>query len=139
MVTSEVPGLAIALLSPPVTLDIELLQSTGDGLRASVALPDAVGMLAMKARVLTVRSQDRDVEDLRRCLEIAAADDVAPDAFETDTSLRDLRRLLPPEVGAGGRSLAALTRGLRPEAAARRRTRVLALLHEIVGEAGGRR
>jgi len=138
VVTTEVPGLAIAFLHPGVRLDIELVISDGRALEAMVVLPDAVGMLALKARARTVRNDDRDAEDLWRCLEVAAADGVTPKDFDADASLQDLRKLLAAELGTEGRSLPALTRGLRGEAAARRRTRVRALLNEIVGETGRR-
>ncbi|MGH2829930.1 MAG: hypothetical protein ACRDJM_05555 [Actinomycetota bacterium] len=138
VVTTEVPGLAIAFRHPGVHLEIALLISDANELEATVVLPDAVGMLALKARARTVRSDDRDAEDLWRCLEVAAADGVTPEDFDGDASLRDLRKLLVAEVGTDGRSLPALTLGLRGVAAARRRTRVRALLNEIVGDAGRR-
>lgn len=138
VVTTEVPGLAIAFLHQGVALEIALLTSDGDELDATVVLPDAVGMLALKARARTVRNDDRDAQDLWRCLEVAAADGVTPKAFDGDASLRDLRNLLVAELGPEGRSLQALTLGLRGEAAARRRTRARALLNEIVGNAGRR-
>lgn len=133
IVTTEVPGLAIAFVRPGVRLEIQLLTSAGDALTSSVVVPDAVGMLALKARARTIRSDDRDAEDLWRCLEVAAADGVIPDAFDTDASLQSIRKLLHEELGREGRSLAALTAGLSDDARARRRTRVRALLNEVVG------
>lgn len=58
-----------------------------------VVLPDAIGMLALKARALAVRNDDRDAEDLWRCLEVAAADRVSPEDFARDASLQDLRNI----------------------------------------------
>lgn len=138
VVTTEVPGLAIAFRRPGIRLEVELLSSRGEARRATVVVPDAVGMLALKAQARTVRNQDRDVEDLWRCLEVAAAEGVGPDAFDADASLRSLRKLLFMELFKEGRSLQALTIGLRDEAAARRRTRVRALLNEVVGNADRR-
>ncbi len=58
----------------------------------TVVLPDAVGMLALKTLVRTVRTEARDVEDLWRCLEIAAADGVEPATFDASEPLRRVRR-----------------------------------------------
>jgi hypothetical protein len=74
--TTEVPALAEALRRPAINVDIDLRVTDGATLSTSVALPDAVAMLALKALVRTVRTEDRDVEDLWRRLEIAAADGV---------------------------------------------------------------
>jgi len=130
--TTEVPGLAEALRRPGITLDIEMHLTDGTQHRAMVVIPDAIGMLALKAGARTVRNETRDAEDLWRCLEVAAAEGVIPADF-ADPELSGLRQLLGHELGGGGRSLPVLTAGLQEEGAARMRTRLRALLAEVVG------
>lgn len=133
VVTTEVPGLAEALHRPGVTIDADLRLTDGDVLVTTVVLPDAIGALALKAGARSVRNETRDAEDLWRCLEIAAADGITPDLFDGDSALERLRSALWSELGPSGHSLAAIT-GDRPrERAARLRTRIRALLAEVIG------
>ncbi|MCU1453788.1 MAG: hypothetical protein JWN46_1934 [Acidimicrobiales bacterium] len=132
VVTTEVPGLAEALRRPGIALDVEMHLTDKTQHRALVIIPDAVGTLALKAGARTVRNETRDAEDLWRCLEVAAADGVTPVDFE-DPALSGLRQLLTHELGDGGSALPMLTAGLQGEAAARMRTRLRALLAEVVG------
>lgn len=134
VVTTEVPGLAEALRRPGVNVVAELILTNGDHIDTTVVLPDAVGTLAMKALVRAVRTEQRDAEDLWRCLEIALADDVLPEHFLENPTLRSLRSVLWSELGPGGTAVASLTAGLSDDAAARLRTRLRALLGEVVGE-----
>jgi hypothetical protein len=136
VVTTEVPGLAEALRRPGVTIDAELRRTDGAVLKTTVVLPDAVGTLALKARVRSVRNETRDAEDLWRCLEIAAADGVAPAMFDDDEPLEELRGILWRELGPDGHSLPAVVRDLQEAPAARLRTRLRALLAEVVGVVG---
>lgn len=133
VVTTEVPGLAEAFRRPGITIDAELRMTNGARLDASVVLPDAVGTLALKTLVRSVRNERRDVEDLWRCLEVAAADGVVPSMFDDDPSLGAVRAALWRELGPGGSALPQLTADLQDGAAARLRTRVRALLTEVVG------
>jgi hypothetical protein len=132
--TTEVPGLAEALRRPGVTVDAELRLTNGARVDSTVVLPDAVGTLALKALVRSVRDERRDIEDLWRCLEIAAADGVAPSTFDDDRALEDVRDVLWHELGPDGAALPRLTEGLQDDAAARLRTRLRALLNEVVGQ-----
>jgi hypothetical protein len=75
-----------ALRRPGVEIEAELRLTDGGLLTSTIVLPDAIGTIAMKSLVRTVRVDVRDVKDLWRCLEIAAADGVVPDDFE-DPSL----------------------------------------------------
>lgn len=135
VVTTEVPGLATALRRPGVIVDAELHLTNDETVTTSVVLPDPVGTLALKAGARTVRNEARDAEDLWRCLEVAAADGVTPSTFDGDESIDDLRDLLWRQLGPNGTALPELTAGLQPEAEAQRRTRVRALLAEVVGVA----
>lgn len=133
IVTTETPGLAVALQRPPVVIDAEFHLTDGTILHTEVVLPDAAGTLALKAGARTVRTETRDAQDLWRCLEIAAADGVTPDVFTCPGPFNDVARILHRELGPGGHSLPPLTAELHLDAAARLRTRLRALLAEVVG------
>lgn len=132
VVTTEVPGLAEALRRPGVKIEAELRLTDGALLTSTILLPDAIGTIAMKSLVHTVRADTRDVEDLWRCLEIAAADGVVPDDFE-DPGLDRVRAELWQQLGPRGARLPALTESMQPDAAAKLRTRIRALLAEVAG------
>ena len=133
VVTTEVPGLAEALRRPGIKVNAELRLTDGARLETAVVLPDAIGTLAMKALVRAVRTEWRDAEDLWRCLEVAAAEGVEPSDFDDSATLRDLRLVLWRELGPGGAAVGALAERLQDDAAARLRTRLRALLTEVVG------
>jgi len=135
VVTTEVPGLAVAFRRPGLTVQAELHMTDGVIVTTDIVLPDAIGTLALKAGARSVRNESRDAEDLWRCLEVAAADGVTPEMFDADTALEELRADLWRELGPNGHSLASLTGDLQGDAAARRRTRVRALLAETIGTA----
>ncbi len=132
IVTTEVPGLALALRRPGVSVDAELRLTGGEVRHATITLPDAFSMLVLKARVRTVRNEERDAQDLWRCIEIAAADGVTPDLVDGEGAA-ELRGLLQRELGPGGSALPIITRGLQDDPAARLRTRIRALLAEVIG------
>ncbi len=132
IVTTEVPGLAVAFQRPAITIDVELRLTTGQERATTITLPDALATLSLKAFARTVRDEERDAQDLWRCLEIANADGVTS-ALVSNEGGADLRDLLHRELGPGGASLTAVTRGLQDDAAARLRTRTRALLAEVVG------
>lgn len=133
IVTSEVPGLAEVFQRPSINVAAELRLTTGETLPTSIALPDVVGMLALKTMVRTVRTERRDVEDLWRCLEIATAEEVQPETFDTSELLQQVRARLWAELGPAGTALDTLTNDLQTDAAARLRTRTRALLNETIG------
>lgn len=133
IVTTEVPGLAEALQRPAVNVEIELHLTDGETLSTTVSLPDTVGMLALKTLVRTVRTEDRDAQDLWRCLEIAAAEGVEPATFDSSEPLRHVRTVVWQQLGPDGPATATLVAGLHPDPAARLRTRMRALLAETIG------
>ena len=132
VVTTEVPGLAEAFRRPGVSMHVEFRLTDDRCLTTMVVLPDPVGTIALKALVRTVRDEARDVQDLWRCLEIGAAAGVTPGDFD-DGALPTVRAELWRQLGPNGRALQMLTTDLQPEAAARLRTRVRALIAEVVG------
>ena len=95
-------------------------------------LPDALATLELKARVRKVRDEERDAQDLWRCLEIAANDGVTPELVDAEGGA-GLREMLYQELGVGGASLSAVSRGLQDNAAARLRTRIRSLLADMIG------
>lgn len=133
VVTTEVPGLALALRRPPITIDAELLLTDGARITTSVVLPDALGTLALKALARSVRNEQRDLEDLWRCLEISAAENVERSMFEHDRTMTEVRSILWRDLGSRAETLAALTADRQDERGARFRTRLRALLSEVVG------
>ena len=134
IVTTEVPGLAAALRRPGITIEAELRLTNGERRVTTIVVPDSLAMLILKAQVRTVRDEERYAQDLWRCLEIAAADGMTPEAINTEGAA-DLRDLLQRELGPGGVSLGAVTLGLQDDAAARLRTRIRALLLDTIGAA----
>lgn len=135
VVTTEVPGLAEALRRPGIQLDARLRLTDGSTLSVNVVIPDPVGTIAMKTLVRSARNDARDVDDLWRCLEVAAAEGVQPSDFD-DPSLDRIRDELWRQLGPDGVALPLLAGDLQPEAAARLRTRARALVSEVVGTAG---
>lgn len=58
LVTTEVPGLALALQRPPVLLHMELRRLNGEQLDIEVAFPDEVAALTLKASVASPSTND---------------------------------------------------------------------------------
>lgn len=135
VVTTEVPGLAVALRRPAVAISARFQLTSGDVRDALIALPDPLAMLTLKGLVRTVRHEDRDAQDLWRCLEIAAAEGVTPDIVDSEPEAAELRAILHRELGPNGTSLDAITSDLQAEAAARLRTRLRSLLVDAIGAA----
>lgn len=127
------PGLAEALRRPAVETTVEIVFTDGSVTSAIVVIPDAAATLALKAWARTVRTEDRDAEDLWRCLEIARVEGVAAETLENDATLGQIVPILQSELGADGDALAVPNRGVSDEEAARRRTRIRALLAEVIG------
>jgi hypothetical protein len=90
-------------------------------------------MLTLKVLVRSVRHEDRDAQDLWRCIEVAAAEGITPEMVDGEPGAAELRELLHRELGPDGTSLDAITGALQPDAAARLRTRIRSLLAEVTG------
>jgi hypothetical protein len=133
IVTTEVPGLAEALRRPGITVEIEILLTDGSSVAAKVVIPDAPATLGLKAWARVVRNEDRDAEDLWRCLEIAHIAGVTAEDLQRDPTLAPIVPILEREMGPTGAALVSITRGLNDMEAARRRTRVRALLAHVAG------
>jgi hypothetical protein len=135
VVTTEVPGLAEALRRPPVHIDAVLRLTDGVERHASINLPDAIGMLALKAYARTVRDHPTDVEDLWRCLEIAAVDGVTPEMFDNEEPLERLRSMLATDLSPTGAPVQRLAASRPTSGSIQLPTRLRALLTEVVGVA----
>ncbi len=135
LVTTEVPGLAIALQRPAVNLDLEMHRLNDTVVRASICFPDEVSAIVLKALATTVRSKATDVVDLWRCLEVGLAAELEPEDFEFDDgqgAISILRRLFRQSDGPGMSALVEEQR-LNASAATRRFTRIRALLGRVAG------
>ena len=133
IVTTEVPGLAEALRRPGVSVEIDIALTDGASIAAKVVIPDPAATLGLKAWARVVRNEDRDAEDLWRCLEIAHAAGVTADVLRDDATLGQIVPILERELGPTGASIGVITKGLDEAEAARRRTRIRALVAEVVG------
>ncbi len=120
------PGLWVALARPHVPV----LVSTGE-VEVVVALPDVVGSLSLKLGALSIRNDSKDVEDVLRLLECAAAAGTDPadirDPFRTvsgrswsETSESLVAPLLRIAEGRFDRAALGATRSARLVALARR-------------------
>lgn len=133
LVTTKVPGLAVALQRPPVELDLEMHRLNDSIVVTRLAFPDEVAALILKTRATTVRSKATDVVDLWRCLEIGLAAGLSPGDFDFDEgrqSVEILQRLFEHREGDGMTALIAEQR-LSERGATARFTRIRALLDRV--------
>ena len=133
VVTTEVPGLAEALRRTGHQVELDIALTDGDTVPATVVIPDAIALLALKVWARTVRNEDRDAEDLWRCLEIAHADGVTATMIDEVPGFDTVSRILAREFGPAGPATAAICRGLNDSQMAVRRTRIRALLSAVAG------
>jgi hypothetical protein len=135
LVTSEVPGLAAALRSDPVTMTLELHRLNGDILVADLSFPNEVAALILKALATRVRDKATDVVDVWRCLEVAFAAGVELDEVEDPAAgeaATIVRALFADRRGPGMQALASEQR-LSDRAGDERFTRVRALIARVLG------
>lgn len=133
LVTTEVPGLALALQREPVLLHMELHRLNGEKLDIEVAFPDEVAALTLKGFASQVRDKPTDVVDLGRCLEVAYAASTEAEAFvegEAAEAARIVRALFDRRDGAGMSALVGEQR-LSENAADERFTRIRALIQRV--------
>lgn len=137
LVTTEVPGLATALLRPAVTITLHLRRLDGSMLEADLSFPDEVAALVLKALATKVRFKDTDVVDLWRCLEVCLAAGNGPEDFadgEPATAATIVRALFAGRHGPGMMSLTAQQK-LTTAGADQRYTRLRALITRVLGTA----
>ncbi len=134
LVTTEVPGLALALQREPVVLQMALRRLNGEQLDIDVAFPDEVAALTLKAFASQVRDQPTDVVDLWRCLEVANAAGVEASEFVNGDVAEAARIIRTLFDGRGGAGMSALTgeQRLSNTAADERFTRIRALIQRVL-------
>jgi hypothetical protein len=134
LVTTEVPGLALALQREPVLLHMELHRLNGEQLDIEVAYPDEVAALTLKAFASQVRDKSTDIVDLWRCLEVAYKADTVPESFvegEAADAVPIIQALFDRRDGAGMSALVDEQR-LSEAAADERFTRIRALVQRVL-------
>lgn len=134
LVTTEVPGLALALQRNPVLLHMELHRLNGEQLDLEMAYPDEVAALTLKAFASQVRDKPTDIVDLWRCLEVAYAAGTDAAAFvegEAAEAARIVRELFDGRDGAGMSALVG-EQSLSEAAGDERFTRIRALVHRVL-------
>jgi hypothetical protein len=134
LVTTEVPGLQIALARAPVELAMDLRRLNGDLLSVSLLFPDEVSALTLKAFATSVRMKPTDIIDVWRCLEICLAAGVKAAAFSRGVTAQGAaitRELFHRQGGPGMRALTDQQR-LGKDAADQRYTRIRALMTRLL-------
>lgn len=134
LVTTEVPGLAVALQRPAVAIDVEMRRLNGERLVASLLLPDEIAALVLKVGATRVRDKATDLVDIWRCLEVANAAGVKPRHFTAEEELQaaeHIRSLFASNTSTG---IIAIVneQGLSETGAARRLTRIRALIERVL-------
>jgi hypothetical protein len=131
--TIEVPGLAEALNRSPTLVVAELTRRNGDILNASIKIQDERSALILKAMAWNARGEGKDAIDVWRCLEIAYAASLGPEAFDSNDgreSMAIVEREFMSSASGGLRALAAAEK-LSPNAIANKATRIRALVQKI--------
>lgn len=133
--TTEVPGLHLALGRPPVIITLRLRRLNGETLQCELPFADEVSALVLKSLATRVRSKDTDIADIWRCLEIAFAAGVGPEAFTKGIRAESAEVIRSLFVSRRSAPMAALAPGQRlsPEAADARLTRIRALIAQVLG------
>jgi hypothetical protein len=137
LVTTEVPGLHIALARAPVELALDLRRLNGDMLSVKLLFPDEVSALTLKALATSVRMKRTDISDVWRCLEICFAAGVKGAAFSRGVTAQGAaitRELFDRQGGPGMRALIDQQR-LSKDAADQRYTRIRALIARLLPQA----
>jgi hypothetical protein len=134
LVTTEVPGLALALQREPIVLQMALHRLNGEQLDIDVAFPDEVAALTLKAFASQVRDKPTDIVDLWRCLEVSYAAGTDASAFtqgDAAEAARTIRALFDRRDGAGMTALEGEQR-LSKAAGDERFTRIRALIQRVL-------
>jgi hypothetical protein len=133
LVTTEVPGLQLALARPGVELTLDLQRLNGSLSSVRLLFPDEVSALALKALATTVRIRPTDIVDVWRCLEICLAAGTDATAFSrgTPADAAAIIRELFTHNAIGIQTLADQHR-LSKNAADQRHTRIRALIARLL-------
>ena len=96
-----VPGLRLALDTPPLTVALTAVLSSGEALSADLSLPGVVPATVLKAYAFAARSEPRDLLDLWKLLEVAHLLGLSFDDWEPmRAQKRDAALVLHDRVGS---------------------------------------
>lgn len=127
--TTEVGGLAEALQRTPVQISGAVTATTGDRYQLDVSIPDVSSLLGLKLHARAVRDEDRDAVDIWTCLELLDAEAAFAEFGSIDFDT--IRDRLDFEFGDAGPSMNVVTQSVGVDEAARRRTRIRALVAAV--------
>jgi hypothetical protein len=136
LVATEALGLAAALQRPPVVMELGLLRLGGELMEIVLSFPDEASALVLKTFATRTRYKPTDHTDVWRCLEIAHAAGVRPDAFTDSEEMAagaDVARSLFTDRHGPGMSAITEDLGLSETASDERYTRIRALIDEVIG------
>jgi len=102
LVVDEVPGLALALVRPAATVDLEVCLSGGGDLEMRIALPDLASALCVKALAYRGRYADKDAVDLWRLMSAAHATGLRADTWPATLTGREAAAVLHKFFGRPG-------------------------------------
>jgi len=134
LVTTEVPGLHLALARAPVELALDLRRLNTNMLTVGLLFADEVSALTLKALATTVRLKPTDIIDIWRCLEICLAAEVDAAAFGRGAAADAaaiIRNLFNGRESLGIQTLAEQQR-LSRDSADQRHTRIRALVARML-------
>jgi hypothetical protein len=134
LVSTEVPGLALALQRPAVTIDVEMRRLNGATVAGTLLVPDEIAALVLQIGATRVGFKETDFVDIWRCLEVAHAAGVQAQDFEHSEELqaaRHTRRLFASRTSPGMLAIVAEQR-LSDVGAAARLTRIKALIERVL-------
>lgn len=128
--TTEVGGLAEALKRPSVHVVGTVTTTDGAVRDIDVKVPDLASLLGLKLHARRVREEDRDAVDLWTCAELLVA--AGEEAEFAVADFEDVHDLLAAELAPDGPSTRILVSGVTDAEAARRRTRLAALVRALL-------
>ncbi|MBC9819737.1 hypothetical protein [Terrabacter sp. MAHUQ-38] len=127
LVVDAIPGLSVAIARPPTLVEVMTTLTTGEDLRYTVPLPDAISALCMKAYAYRWRYAQRDALDIWRLLEVARQISLTPADWPKGASGKETARILHAHFGtiaSGGPALATRDKSSQ--------TRICALVAALV-------
>ncbi len=132
LVTTEVPGLALAFQRQPVDLQLEVTFLDGSKQSFPVRMPDETAALNLKIMARTVRRKDSDAIDVWRALEVCAAAGKRDIDFGPDKER--VRQVLGTQFARGGDAIAEISqaRNLSDLETTRLETRIQALIQQVL-------
>jgi hypothetical protein len=137
LVTTEVPGLNLALARAPVELALDLQRLNADPMSVQLLFADEVSALTLKALATTVRIKPTDITDIWRCLEICLAAEVHAKMFSRGVAAKGAAIVRELFSSQNGPSMRALTnqQQLSQDAANQLYTRIRALITRLLPSA----